>query len=228
MKPPRSVHIAAAQCGLSEYLPDMLPDLTETFIAERLRLAYQPGVIASNDGLIEMDEGAPLKCAAVLIPLVWWKDEWQLVFTRRTETVEHHKGQVSFPGGGCDLGETTPEQTALREAEEEIGLKAADVRLLGRLNDVLVITRYRVMPVAGIMPWPYGVRLERAEVERIFTIPLLWLSRSENWEERPVTPAGALRPFPVISYHPYEGETLWGASARMVHNFLTVLGLLNS
>jgi 8-oxo-dGTP pyrophosphatase MutT (NUDIX family) len=192
-----------------------------------LQQAYQPGVIASTDGYAEMFENVRLKCAAVLIPLVWWKDEWHLVFTRRTETVEHHKGQVSFPGGGCNLDETTPEETALREAEEEIGLKMGDVRLLGRLNDVVTITHYRVTPVVGVMPWPYEVRLELAEVGRAFTIPLLWLVNRANWDEQPITPDGMRRPFPVVRYNEYDGEILWGASARMTLNFLSVLGLLN-
>jgi 8-oxo-dGTP pyrophosphatase MutT (NUDIX family) len=205
----------------------MPPKLSEAFIKGCLQQAYQPGVIASTDGYAEMVENVRLKCAAVLIPLVWWKDEWHLVFTRRTETVEHHKGQVSFPGGGCNLDETTPEETALREAEEEIGLKMEDVRLLGRLNDVVTITHYRVTPVAGVMPWPYEVRLEPAEVWRAFTIPLLWLAERKNWDEQPVTPDGSPRHFPVVKYHEYDGEILWGASARMTLNFLSVLGLLN-
>jgi 8-oxo-dGTP pyrophosphatase MutT (NUDIX family) len=205
----------------------MPPVLTETEIAKCLRHAYQQGIVASTDGYADMYTGVQLISAAVMIPLVWWKDEWHLVFTRRTETVEHHKGQVSFPGGGSNADETTPEQTALREAEEEIGLKSVDVRLLGRMNEVLTITNYRVTPVVGVMPWPYEVRPEPAEVERVFTIPLLWLSRRENWKELPVTPDGVPRSFLVISYLPYEGEVLWGASARMTHNFLSVLGLLN-
>lgn len=205
---------------------DCPTDLTEATITERLRRAYQPGVIASTDGYAEMYENVRLKCAAVLIPLAWWKDEWHLVFTRRTEGVEHHKGQVSFPGGGCDLDETTPEETALREAREEIGLKPEDVRLLGRLNDVVTITGYRVTLVVGVMPWPYEVRLEPAEVGRVFTIPLLWLAEQKNWEEQPITPDGTPPPFPVVKYHEYDGETLWGASARMTLNFLSVLGLI--
>jgi 8-oxo-dGTP pyrophosphatase MutT (NUDIX family) len=204
----------------------MPPDLTEGYISRRLIEAYQPGVIASTDGYAEMYAGVQLKRAAVLILLGWWKDEWHLVYTRRTEVVEHHKGQVSFPGGGCNADETTPEQTALREAEEEIGLKPGDVRLLGRLNEVLTITRYRVTPVVGVMPWPYEVRPEPAEVEHVFTIPLLWLSQRGNWDEHTATPAGLPHPFQVITYHPYDGEVLWGASARMTHNFLSVLGLL--
>jgi 8-oxo-dGTP pyrophosphatase MutT (NUDIX family) len=204
----------------------MSPQLTEASIAESLRLSYKEGEIASTDGTREMYAGMELVCAAVLVPLVWWKDGWHLVFTRRTEAVENHKGQVSFPGGGCEVGESTPEQTALREAGEEIGLEPADVRLLGKLNDVLTITRYRVTPVVGVMPWPYAIRPEPAEVERVFTLPLDWLADPRNWDERSVSPAGSSRSFPVIYYHSYDGEILWGATARMTHNFLSVLGLL--
>jgi len=205
-------------------------DLTEATVTERLRRAYQPDAVASMDGYAEMYENIRLKCAAVLIPLVWWKDEcprsgyeWHLVFTRRTEGVEHHKGQVSFPGGGCDLDETTPEETALREAWEEIGLMPKDVRLLGRLNDMVTITGYRVTPVVGVMPWPYELRLEPAEVMRVFTIPLAWLAERENWEEQPITPIGVPRPIPVVKYREYDGELLWGVSARITLNLLKIL-----
>jgi 8-oxo-dGTP pyrophosphatase MutT (NUDIX family) len=171
-----------------------------------------------------MDMPERLKCAAVLIPLAWFQEEWLLLFTRRAETVEHHKGQVSFPGGGCDTGETNPEETALREAQEEIGLDPARVRLLGRLNDVITITHYRVTPVVGVIPWPTPLRLEPREVARVFTMPLSWLAERRNWEEAAFTPQGAPRPFPVVRFHKYNGEVLWGASARIMLNFLAVLG----
>lgn len=197
--------------------------LSETEISDRLRRAYRPGAVASTDGYAEMYTGVRLTCAAVLVPLARREDEWHLVFTRRADTVEHHKGQVSFPGGACDAGEETPEATALREAEEEIGLHPADVRLLGRLNDIVTITRYRVTPVVGVMPWPYPLRPAPGEVARVFTIPLLWLADRRNWQEEPFTPDGAARPFPVVIYHEYDGEVLWGASASMVLSFLSVL-----
>ncbi|MEZ0394910.1 MAG: CoA pyrophosphatase [Anaerolineales bacterium] len=199
--------------------------LTESEISSRLHRAYRPGVIASTDGYAEMYAGVSLTCAAVLIPLAWREGEWHVVFTRRAETVEHHKGQVSFPGGACDSGDAGPEATALREAEEEIGLHPADVRLLGRLNEVVTITRYRVTPVVGVVPWPYPFRPAQIEVARLFTIPLNWLARRENYSEQPLTPTGQARPFPVVTYRPYDGEVLWGASARIVLNFLEVLGL---
>lgn len=200
--------------------------LTQAAVARSLQEAYRPGTIASLDGDAGMYAHVSLQCAAVLVPLLRRGGAWHLLYTRRTETVEHHKGQVSFPGGGCDDGEKTPEETALREAQEEVGLQPGAVRVLGRLNNVLIITRYRVTPVVGVIPYPYPFKLAPQEVLRAFTIPLVWLANRANWEEQPFSPDGVPRPFPVITYHPYDSEILWGATARMTHNFLGVLGLI--
>jgi 8-oxo-dGTP pyrophosphatase MutT (NUDIX family) len=196
--------------------------LTEEYISLRLTEAIESAG-ASQDGYSELDlsDVKHLKCAAVLIPLLWHEDEWHLLYTRRTDRVESHKGQVSFPGGACDEGETTPEQTALREADEEIGLKPGDVRVLGRLANMITITSFRVTPVVGVIKWPAVFRVGEHEVARIFTIPLGWLANPANrWQfERPGTD------LTLIAYHPYDGELLWGATARMTVDFLKVLGL---
>lgn len=192
--------------------------LTEEFIRSRLKGV---GADLNSDGYAEVDlaPDAKVKCAAVLVPLVRFDGDWHLLYTRRTDRVESHKGQVSFPGGACDTGESTPEQTALREAEEEIGMIPRDVRVLGRLRDMITITHFRVTPVVGIIPWPYVFCVGTAEVARIFTIPLNWLADSRNrWEF----------PFPdrkraLIAYHSYDGELLWGATARMTVDFLNLL-----
>lgn len=195
--------------------------LTEEFISQRLREALQVAG-PSSDGFSEVDlnDETRLKCAAVLVPLVWQDEEWRLLFTRRTEAVELHKGQVSFPGGACDDGETTPEETALREAEEEIGIKPEDVRVLGRLANLITITYYRVTPVVGVIKWPAVFRVGEHEVARVFTIPLGWLANPLNrWQfERPDLKRA------LIAYHPYDGELLWGATARITVDFLKVLG----
>jgi 8-oxo-dGTP pyrophosphatase MutT (NUDIX family) len=200
---------------------------SEQFIAEKLRMAYRSGSTASMDGDVRQDEGANIRRAAVLIPLAWWQAELQLVLTRRTDVVEHHKGQVSFPGGGCEVDETSAEETAVREAGEEIGLKPTDIRILGRMNDMLTITHYRITPVVGVIPWPYPVRLEPAEVARVFTIPLLWLANSQNWEERLFVLDGVVTPSPVIVYQNYDDEILWGISARITLDFLGLLDLID-
>jgi 8-oxo-dGTP pyrophosphatase MutT (NUDIX family) len=194
--------------------------------AEDISLKLHAAIVAagpSTDGYAEIDltDDTRLKCAAVLVPLIWDANEWHLLFTRRTEKVESHKGQVSFPGGGCDEGETTPEETALREVEEELGINAAQVVVLGRLTNMITISSFRVTPVVGVLKWPTVLRVGQDEVDRVFTIPLNWLADSRNrWE---FTMPGRKR-F-LIAYHPYDGELLWGATARMTVDFLKVLDL---
>ena len=198
----------------------MLPNLTEGYISQKLRAALE-AADSSSAGYTEIDlaDETRLKCAAVLVPLVWQDEQWHLLFTRRTEHVESHKGQVSFPGGACDEGENTPEQTALREALEEVGIQPSDVRVLGRMANMVTITHFRVTPVVGVIKWPTVFRLENAEVARVFTIPLEWLAdRRNRWE---FTLPGADRS--LIAYHPYDGELLWGATARMTVDFLHTL-----
>ena len=196
--------------------------LTENDISQRLSAAIQSAGV-SSDGYaeLELNDETRLKCAAVLVPLVWQDDEWHLLFTRRTDKVESHKGQVSFPGGACDDGETTPEQTALREAAEEIGIQPVDIKVLGRLANLITISYFRVTPVVGVVRWPTVFRVGEHEVARVFTIPRAWLANESNrWQfEIP----GRNRS--VIAYHPYDGELLWGATARMTVDFLNVLGL---
>jgi len=195
--------------------------LTQEQISQCLQAAISDDPSSDGFSEVELTEETRLKCAAVLVPLVWHDEEWHLLYTRRTDTVESHKGQVSFPGGACDEGETTPEETALREANEEIGLDPKDVIVLGRLPNLITITYFRVTPVIGVVKWPAVFRVGEHEVARIFTIPLAWLSnRSNRWQfEMP----GRARS--LIAYHPYDGELLWGATARITVDFLDVLGL---
>jgi 8-oxo-dGTP pyrophosphatase MutT (NUDIX family) len=197
------------------------PNLTENYITEKLRTAWEQN--GGSDIFNEADTPPykEPKCAAVLIPLVWFGNEWHLIYTRRADRVETHKGQVSFPGGACDPGEETPEQTALREVDEEIGVHPQDVRVLGKLASMITITSFRVTPVVGVVQWPYAFRVENAEVARVFTMPLSWLAdRSNRWEFK--LPS---REYSLIVYHPYDGEILWGATAVMTDVFMQVLGL---
>lgn len=196
------------------------------FSEEAIRHRLDEAIIAAgphSDGYAEIDltDETRLKCAAVLVPLLWQDNQWNLLFTRRTDHVESHKGQVSFPGGGCDEGELTPEETALREAREEIGLDPKRVRILGRLANMITVTSFRVTPVVGVIDWPTVFTVGEHEVARIFTIPLKWLSdRRNRWE---FTMPGRNRS--LIAFHPYDGELLWGATARMTLDFLKVLDL---
>ena len=199
-----------------------MPNLTEDYIAQKLFDAGQNA--PDSDGYAEMPikPDTVLRCAAVLIPLTYVQDEWHILFTRRTDRVESHKGQVSFPGGACDEGETTPEQTALREADEEIGMRPADVTVLGRLSQLITISSFRVTPVVGVIPYPYAFKVSGFEVGRVFTIPLLWLASKKNYWEFSLRESERS----LIAYHPYDGELLWGATARMTVNFLKALDIL--
>lgn len=160
--------------------------------------------------------------AAVLIPLAWRADEWHLLFTRRTETVQNHKGQVSFPGGAAEPEDLTPEKTALREAFEEIGLSSQDVRILGRLGRLVTVSHFFVTPILARIPFPYHFQLSKAEVSRVFTIPLNWLADPAHYEERSRTLSGGAIEN-VIYFQPYDGERLWGISARITVDFLETL-----
>jgi 8-oxo-dGTP pyrophosphatase MutT (NUDIX family) len=197
------------------------PNLTESYITEKLRIAWDKNGGKEIYNEADKSPGKEQRCAAVLIPLAWFEHEWHLLYTRRTDKVETHKGQVSFPGGACDPGEETPEQTALREAEEEVGIHPQDVRVLGRLAPMITITSFRVTPVVGVVRWPYAFRVENAEVARVFTMPLAWLADKNNrWEFK--MPG---RKYGLIVYHPYDGELLWGATAIMTDTFMKLLGL---
>ena len=196
--------------------------VTEEFLRTKLQAADASRAETDGYAEIPLQPDTRLKCAAVLVPLVHFQNEWHILYTRRTDRVESHKGQVSFPGGACDEGETTPEQTALREADEEVGIRPPDVRVIGRLSRMVTISNFRVSPVVGIVPFPYAFKTAGVEVARVFTIPLLWLAeRSNYWE---FSLPGSSRS--VIAYHPYDGELLWGAPARMTVDFMKILGFI--
>lgn len=202
--------------------PDPISALTELEISSRLANKRPSRLIERFP--IEMMEGET-KPAAVLIPLLKRDASWHVLFTRRTDTLPEHSGQVAFPGGRADPDDGTPEVTALREAEEEIGLKPDDVNLLGRLDPMTTISNYRLTPVVGVMPWPYPIRLARHEVSRVFTIPLEWLANAANREiqERELPdPYGSV---PVIYFSRFEDELLWGVSAQITLNLLDALDL---
>jgi 8-oxo-dGTP pyrophosphatase MutT (NUDIX family) len=169
-----------------------------------------------------MSRGQPT-LASVLVPLMQVDHDWRILLTRRTDTLVEHSGQVAFPGGRAELGDRSPEDTALREAREEIGLESTHVHILGRLDSLVTITNYILTPVVGSILWPFPIRLEENEVQRVFTIPLNWLADPVNHEVRQWTRPPLFPDIPVIYFHPYDGETLWGVSAQITMNLLHVL-----
>lgn len=162
--------------------------------------------------------------AAVLIPLISINRTWQVLYiVRATNVNDHHSGQVAFPGGRQDPGDIDMETTALREADEELGLRPQDVRVIGCLNEHYSTTNYRIRPVVGTIPWPYQLRIDTKEVSRWFTVPLDWLANPDNRETRQCQ-VSSVEPFiPTVYFRDYEGELLWGASAKITVELLETL-----
>jgi len=160
--------------------------------------------------------------AAVLVPLYVDRGEWHVLLTQRTDLVEHHKGQVAFPGGRVDADDGDRVQTALREAEEEIGLKREEVVVLGQLDELLTVTQYRITPVVGVIPWPYRFVLSAVELSEAFGVPLRWLADPAHLETQYREPLVPGPPIPVFYFY-YEGRTIWGATARMLLNLLEIV-----
>lgn len=208
------------------------PALTERYIASRLENAQKSSISADDFSIILPGSPRP---AAVLIPLFAASPQekknhaWQVLLTRRTNDVAEHQGQVAFPGGSSDPADTSPEMTALREAREEIGLDPGKVKVLGKMNSLWTISNYMVTPVVGVIPWPYPIHLEEIEVSRVFSIPLDWLADPEHHEVRyrtiPAPYSQILnREFhPVIYFHPYQDELLWGVSAEITLRLIHIL-----
>lgn len=170
--------------------------------------------------LAQVDPGTPPREAAVLVPLFVKERALHVLFTVRTDEVPHHKGQISFPGGGREPRDQTLWHTALRETEEEIGVPAAAVRLLGALPRVVTVTNFDVSPFAGAIPYPVELKPHEREVASILEVPLAALMRPECQETRTVTWKG--REVPTRVFH-HEGHAIWGVTAYILDELLLAL-----
>ena len=159
--------------------------------------------------------------ASVLLPLFIKDGRYWLLFMRRTNTVEHHKGEVSFPGGAVDEDDRTLEYTAKREAFEEIGVREEDIEILGQLDDMTTITSHFIVhPFVGVVPFPYAFTLNEREVEHLIEIPLqFFLGYSEP---EPVTMDYGGEVFDTPAFI-YEGTVIWGATERILVNFIHLI-----
>ena len=160
--------------------------------------------------------------SAVLMPLFYNEGQYHILFAKRSEEVDFHKGQVCFPGGGPEPHDSSLLQTALREAEEEIGLKAKDVEILGELDDNPTLTSgYVISPFVAFIPYPYPFKLNHKEVEQIFSVPLsAFLEDKVNFRQDyyPTEDKSG----PGYAYE-YEGYIIWGATARILTQFIALL-----
>lgn len=180
-----------------------------------------------GDDALHRNSDAPalqaVRKAAVLIPIVQHDAQWQILYIRRARNQrDRHSGQVAFPGGRLEENDASHEAAALRETREEIGVHSDDIKILGRIEPYITVSHYEVTAVAGIVKWPTSLKLQASEVDRVFLIPITWLRDKNNFtfRARQEMDAQSARRHPVIVYNEFDGETLWGATARMTLNFL--------
>lgn len=156
-----------------------------------------------------------LRPAAVLVPVVRRPKGLTVLLTRRAEHLRSHKGQISFPGGRRDDIDHSIADNALREAQEEVGLRRADVEVVGYLDDYPTITRYLVTPVVGMVDGDAQLKADASEVAEIFEVPLDFVLGLGNFERKILSQSGFNVPFFELNYQHYR---IWGATAGMLWN----------
>jgi 8-oxo-dGTP pyrophosphatase MutT (NUDIX family) len=153
--------------------------------------------------------------AAVLVPLILQESTDQILFTQRSRNLAEHPGQISFPGGGRETIDSSPAETALRESNEEIGLRTEHIQVLGSLDPIRTSSGFDVVPVVGVIAWPVELRLDMVEVDSVFTIPLQWFVGSSQLKLEDGCPTSYAIHFPA-----YEGHEVWGATAMITMDLI--------
>lgn len=159
--------------------------------------------------------------SAVLVPILAGPGGDRLLYTKRTQHLNSHKGQVSFPGGKRSPEDPDLVATALREAEEEVGIRPEDVEILGLLDDVATLTGFTITPVVGRVAMPYPFRPNPEEIDRLIVVPLVELLMPEaiGLEERLAPDDRVLNLYSFWA----EGELVWGATARITKHLVDLL-----
>ena len=165
-----------------------------------------------NPGIV-LPEGRKLKPAAVLMPIVETDRGARVILTKRSARLQHHPGQVAFPGGRIDDTDADATAAALRESHEEIGLDPANVEIMGELSPHETVTGYRVTPFVGRIRAPFTPVPEAGEVAEVFTVPLPFLLNPASFRIERRRWRGVWRSYYVAPYGPYY---IWGATARML------------
>lgn len=214
--------------GVDDHLPP-LPHavLTPQALRERFASARDWTPEFEGDGRLICD-GDPT-AASVLIPVVERDDGPRVLLTRRTAHLRDHAGQISFPGGRAESGDPSAVHTALRETEEEVGLRPEHVQVLGQLNVYTTVTSYQVTPVVALVKPGFTLELDRFEVDEAFEVPLQFLMTPAHHRRHAFEWAGGLRQFLSM---PWQGADasgrpceyfIWGATAAMLRNLYCYL-----
>jgi 8-oxo-dGTP pyrophosphatase MutT (NUDIX family) len=158
--------------------------------------------------------------AAVLIPLFFKEKIPYILFTKRTDKVEHHKGQISFPGGVKDTFDSDLQVTALRETMEEVGIEKKDITILGRTDQFLTNTNFMVTPFVGYFSYPYPYRVNSDEISQLIEVPLAHLLRPETFALKKWERNGILWD---VHFYYYNDEIIWGVTGFLLSNFLAIV-----
>lgn len=158
--------------------------------------------------------------AAVTVPLFLKDGAWMVLLTRRSQGVRYHKGEISFPGGAMDDGDANLLETALRETEEEVGIKRHDMSLLGELDDIRTISHFRVSPFVVTFSYPYPIDPCRDEIDEVLKVPLGKLQAEAQMEERSIVYEGEHLP---VYYYYYSSIVIWGATAKILKQLLDLI-----
>jgi len=183
-------------------------------IIAKLRKGLLPVDISDGDDAIKR-KGQ--RGASVLMPLVM-RDEWQVILTQRPQTMPQHAGQIAFPGGKREAGETAL-QAALRETEEEVGLVSEHISVLGRLPSFNAVSEYRVTPFVGIVSSTAEIMADAREVDDVFETPLSFLMDAQNHIPRDVFFEGKNHRLYDMPYNSPDGSyrNIWGMTAMMMY-----------
>lgn len=169
-------------------------------------------VLGDADEANELDVESLIP-AAVLFPIVLRESGPSVLLTQRADHLKHHPGQISFPGGRVEPGDSSPAETALRETAEEIGLAATHIEILGYLPEYRTITSYRVTPVVAVVAPPFSLALDPFEVAEAFEVPLAFLMDTANHQQHAQHYRGRLRQYIAM---PYGNYFIWGATAGII------------
>jgi 8-oxo-dGTP pyrophosphatase MutT (NUDIX family) len=162
---------------------------------------------------IALPPGRALRQAAVLVP-VWARSGGaRVILTKRSSHLQHHPGQVAFPGGKIDAGDSSPEAAALRETREEVGLPEHAVQVLGRLDLHETVTGFSITPVLGLIRGDFVPIAEAGEVDEVFTVPLSHLLDVSSYAIERRRWRGVWRRYYTVPWGPYY---IWGATARIL------------
>lgn len=197
------------------------PPLRREAVAARLAGLLDPALTVWGDEAALAHPGEkPLTPAAVLVPLINRGPGISVLFTQRTAHLSDHAGQISFPGGRAEPGDPGPVATALREAEEEVGLPARCVEVIGMLPRYRTVTHYEITPVVGFVEPPFTVEPDPFEVAEVFEVPLGFFLDPAHHESHTYEYRGVVRRYFAMPYH---GRFIWGATAGMLMNLYRLL-----